>query len=53
MEINVLIQLTLMKRWSSEQHPSNELITCPQKDYGGGEADQGKTMENHMLSHMI
>lgn len=53
MEINVLIQLTLMKRWSSEQHPSNELIKCPQKDYGGGGTDQGKTMENHMLSHMI
>lgn len=44
MEINALIQLTLMKRWSGEWHPPDELIKCPLKDYGiKEEGDYGKT----------
>ena len=34
MEIDALIQLTLVKRWSGEQHPPDELIQRPLKDYG-------------------
>lgn len=47
MEINALIQLTLMKRWrSGEPHPPDELINCPWKDHGKSGAIPLKKVNN-------